>query len=202
MDNKKIVLAIIACITFIIVPIANNVISDYISDSILNQETSPPPLLEQDLSDETISPPIETFTDISNTIKQLQSSAINVTFWLNSPFDTQFKAEDEITLYYKINDKSQFAYFSLFNISPTGELHLIISNEKIETGRMYSLPKTEFYLQAGEPLIEMDKRLSLEKGQEYFKAIVSSERIKWQGFIAKNLENVTWGTQDLTVQVK
>ena len=199
MSNKKIVLAIIACITFVIVPIATNVISDYISDSILNGETS---VLEQDLSVETISPPIETFTDISNTIRQLRNSAISVTFWLNSPFDTEFKAEDEITLYYKINDKSQFAYFSLFNISPTGELHLIINNEKVETGRMYSLPKTEFYLQAGEPLIEMDKRLSLQKGQEYFKAIVSSERIKWQGFIAKNLENLAWGTQELTVQVK
>jgi len=48
------------------------------------------------------------------------------------------------------------------------------------------------------------KQIALERGQEYFKAIVTSEPIEWKAFIgAKGKPGVTfWGTTELIVDVE
>jgi len=82
-------------------------------------------------------------------------------------------------------------------VSPAGKLSLIF-NEFVEVGKEYGR------LQAQENVTTV-MQIALETGQEYFKAIVTSEPIDWKAFIAaaaKGKPGVTfWGTKELKVDV-
>jgi len=141
-------------------------------------------------------------------LKQLSNpDLVRVTFWLNLPGKTHFSSQDEVTVYYKISDLggSSAAYFSLFNISPSGDLSILLNNEPIEAGRIYSLPKTQTSWFA---VPSMTARLRLQTGREYFKALVTAIRIKsWSDFLSseemtRELRRVKFlGTQTLIVDV-
>ncbi|RKZ74208.1 MAG: hypothetical protein DRR19_30305 [Candidatus Parabeggiatoa sp. nov. 1] len=141
--------------------------------------------------------------------KQLQqlhhpnNATITVTFWLNLPGKTQLTVDEEVTLYYKFDDNAESnGYFTLFNVSPEGSLSLLFQNLDIQANRIYSLPKAQIDWQP-EQLVAMDSRLSLEKGEEYFKAIVTSAPLSLETELATALQEMAfWGTSELTVFVQ
>ncbi len=170
---------------------------------------------EQWLNDE--SPPLETIpasqqqttsTIISpKTKSERQPTPLIVTLWLDSPDKTQFHTGDKVTLYYKINTKENFptvAYFTLFNLSVADKWAITLNNNKIKVGELYSLPKGRYALQPGQN-VGTDARLRLTYGRKHFKAIVTSEPIKWETLgtdIATGLQSVTiWGEGTLTIDV-
>jgi serine/threonine protein kinase len=132
---------------------------------------------------------------------------LTVTFWLDSPGKTDFNTGDEVTLYYQFSTTvEQFsnAYFSLFRVSSSDKWALILDNEKVEADKRYSLPKGEQVLEPGQN-VGMDARLRLSAGEQNFKAIVTSEPIRWESVtdIEKSLEGVAfWGMGGLTVTVQ
>ncbi|HDN25650.1 MAG TPA: DUF4384 domain-containing protein [Thioploca sp.] len=131
------------------------------------------------------------------------NATITVTFWLNLPGKTQLTVDEEVTLYYKFNDDAESnGYFTLFNVSPEGSLSLLFQNLDIQANRIYSLPKAQIDWQP-EQLVAMDSRLSLEKGEEYFKAIVTSAPLSLETELATALQEMAfWGTSELTVFVQ
>ncbi|MDM8559735.1 hypothetical protein [Candidatus Parabeggiatoa sp. HSG14] len=79
-------------------------------------------------------------------------------------------------------NKTNF-YFTLFNISPIGELSILIENEKIIAGKLYALSKGQQNGQISQ------KNLRLKTGREYFKAIVTTEPIiSWLEFLATDVK--------------
>ena len=147
------------------------------------------------------------------TLKRLHNpnAPVIVKFWLNSKEDLQLNAGDEVKFYYEIsyNKRSKdlnhktHAYFSLFKISPTGLLSIIVDNKAVKANKVYLLSDTHTDWQQGKQLVvERHKLLYLQKGQEYFKAIVTSQRIALEADIEKKLQRVAfWGTWELTVAV-
>jgi len=120
-----------------------------------------------------------------------------VTLWLESPGKTQFHKGDKVTLYYKINTQETFptvAYFTLFDLSMADKWFIIINNEEIKVGELYSLPKGQkAALQPGQN-VGTDARLRLTNGRKHYRAIVTPEPIKWETLgtdIVTELQNVT-----------
>jgi len=153
-------------------------------------------------------PLVEFPTDIVAQVKSLQNpdAPFSVAMWINNiPNVTEFTTEDEIVLHYKVRDfpPEKTAYLTLFNISPTGNLSQLLFNKTVKNEQIYSLPESQTAIEADAPLIIMPK-LSLEKGQEYFKAIVTDEPIDWEKFIAANgkISANLWGTAELAVNIK
>jgi len=158
-------------------------------------------------------PPVEVDTvvagDIVAKLKSLQNpnAPFAVAMWINNvPGITKFTTEDEVVLHYQISDLSldKTAYFSLFNVSPTGELSQLLLNQPIKGDNIYSFPELQTPLKPDAPLVIMSQ-LTLEKGQEYFRAIVTLEEIAAEKLMTapqKALQQTTWGTKSLMVQVK
>jgi len=167
-----------------------------------------------DLIGEPISEPEEIVipADIAEQLKQLHNPkmAVKVILWLNQPNQTEFTTTENVTLYYKISDlpENTPAYLSLFNISPVGELSTLLLNRPIEAGEIYTLPDAQIPVQPGTAISELviTQQLSLEAGQEYFKAIVTSEPIVEQTLLTTMTEALQtvkfWGTAELMVKVK
>ncbi|MDM8566366.1 DUF4384 domain-containing protein [Candidatus Halobeggiatoa sp. HSG11] len=147
-------------------------------------------------------------TDIVAQVKSLQNPAasFSIAMWINNiPNVTEFTTEDEIVLHYKVGDfpSEKTAYLTLFNISPTGELSQLLFNKTVKNEQIYSLPESQTAIEADAPLVVMPK-LTLEIGQEYFKAIVTNEPIDWKKFIATNgkISAKIWGTTELVANIK
>ncbi|EDN68267.1 hypothetical protein BGP_5836 [Beggiatoa sp. PS] len=166
-----------------------------------------------DLIGEPISEPEEIVipADIAEQLKQLHNpkKAFKVILWLNEPNKTQFTTTENVTLYYKISDlpENTPAYLSLFNISPVGELSTLLLNRTIEAGEIYTLPDAQIPVQPGTAISELviTQQLNLEAGQEYFKALVTSEPIvkTFLTTMTEALQTVKfWGTAELMVKVK
>jgi hypothetical protein len=131
------------------------------------------------------------------------ASAVTVTFWLNSPGKTQFSTHDLVIFYYQVNSpKHHRLYFTLFNVSPSGKWLILLNNEAIEAGQLYSMPKTRYDWRPGE-ILRRDRRLRLEAGREHFKAIVTSAPVAWTRLAAETAERLPQflGTTELTVDV-
>jgi hypothetical protein len=93
-------------------------------------------------------------------------------------------------------------YLTLFNISPQNQWAALINNEAVTNGTLYSLPKG----QSSETDSRHDNRLRLERGREYFKAIITSEPINWSEFFASTKSRQTKsrsivGSKELAVEV-
>ncbi|RKZ70299.1 MAG: hypothetical protein DRR19_33455 [Candidatus Parabeggiatoa sp. nov. 1] len=165
-----------------------------------------------------VTPPPETVTNQPNPIitqlKELliPEAAVTVAFWLDAPDKTQFSTQHRVTLYYQIKE-SAFAngnqrefYFTLFNISPTGKLSILLTNEAIEANKLYALPKPRTDWQP-EQFSRQDKRLRLEAGREYFKAIVTTEPIaSWLKLLATDMmeqlqRDKLLGTKEMWINV-
>lgn len=175
----------------------------------------PPPIAPPLLSAPIAKPPT-TMTDnpVVTHLKKLQipNALLTVQFWLDTPGKTQFSTDDRLTLYYKVSPLTEVSsspvenvYFSLFNVAPTSKLSILLENEEIEIGQLYSLPKPPTNKQV-QPILQQDKRLGLEPGYEYFKAIVTFQPItSWLKFLATDtnaeLERVL-GTKELSVTVQ
>jgi len=86
----------------------------------------------------------------------------------------------------------------LINISPKGQLSEIFS-ELIEVNKVYGT------LQKGQYATTV-KQIPLETGQEYFKAIVTSEPIDWETFITMATKGKSqikfWNAEELIVNVE
>jgi hypothetical protein len=104
-----------------------------------------------------------------------------VTFWLNSPGKKQFTTADDVTIYYKIShlDKNNPIYLTLFNISPADQLGILVQNQAIEVGRVYTYPDNS---DNSTDLVfgQISTGLGLEVGREYFKAVVTSREIPYR----------------------
>ena len=128
-------------------------------------------------------------------------------------------------------------YLTLLNVAPDGTVAILYPQKKdfapeigtklylnaeVETGKVYSIPKLPEELKPGQN-VAIDLRLRLEVGQEYFKAIVTSEPIDWErlqvgdfhvsfkGETARNLlietventrKSFSWATGSLRVDVQ
>ncbi len=119
-----------------------------------------------------------------------------VDLWIDEPGKIQFSTSDRVTLYYRVNGlpKGEKAYLTLLNVAPDGTVAILYPqkqdfapgigtklyfNAEVETGKVYSIPKTRQALKSGQN-VAMDLRLRLEAGQEYFKAVVTSEPVDWE----------------------
>ena len=130
-------------------------------------------------------------------LAQLENPAVPfaVDMWIDEPGKTTFTTSDRVTLYYRVNGlpKGEKAYLTLLNVAPDGTVAILYPQKKdlapeigtklylnaeVETGKIYSIPKTQEALKPGQN-VAVDLRLRLEAGQEYFKAIVTSEPIDW-----------------------
>ncbi|OAD19521.1 hypothetical protein THIOM_004839 [Candidatus Thiomargarita nelsonii] len=140
--------------------------------------------------------------DIVSQLKRLHNpdATFTIDLWFDERRKTRFISGEPINIYYKIKglNKGTRAYLTLLNVSPAGKLSLIF-NEFVEVGKEYGS------LQAQENVTTV-MQIALETGQEYFKAIVTSEPIEWKAFIAaaaKGKPRVTfWGTKELIVDVE
>jgi hypothetical protein len=162
-----------------------------------------------------------------------------VDLWIEEPGITQFTTHDKVTLYYRVNGlpEGENAYLTLLNVAPDGTVAILYPQKKdfyqgpgtklflnaeVQTGQVYSIPKTQQALKPGQN-VAVDLRIRLAEGQEYFKAIVTSEPIDWQhleidefrvsfqgetahGFVVETIKNtkasLSWGTGSLRVEVK
>ena len=130
-------------------------------------------------------------------------------FWIDAPGKTVFYQEDRVTLFYKVTGfrKDILLYFTLLHISDQGVISPLLSQKEIFANQEYTLPEQ---LPAGDstlPEIINTHRLTLNTvGKEYFKAIVTSERIDWEELLKRIQEKVQpvslWATSELTVDVK
>jgi hypothetical protein len=141
--------------------------------------------------------------DLATQLKNLHNpyAPLTVELWFDERGKTYFSSRHKTTIHYKINGlkKGTPAYLTLLNISPAGKLSMLFS-ESVAVGKVYGSLKTGQYATSV-------KQTYLEKGQEYFKAIVTSEPIKesWEAFIAAAVQGdprmTFWGTEELTVMV-
>ncbi len=134
---------------------------------------------------------------------QISNAPVTVAFWLDTVGKTQFSRHDRLTLYYKINGLNTASYFTLFNVSPSSKLSIVLDNKPIEVGKLYSLPKAQSDWLPNQFSIK-DTRLRLEVGHEYFKAIVTIEPIAWSQFFETNTTKALsqiLGIQKLEVDV-
>jgi len=130
-------------------------------------------------------------------------------FWIDAPGKTVFYQNDRVTLFYKVTGfrKDILLYFTLLHISDQGVISPLLSQKEIFANQEYTLPEQ---LPAGDstlPEIINTHRLTLNTvGKEYFKAIVTSERIDWEELLKRIREKVQpvslWATSELTVEVK
>jgi DNA gyrase/topoisomerase IV subunit A len=123
----------------------------------------------------------------------IHEAAVTVSFWLESPDKKHFSTQDRVTLYYQIketafaNRNQEEFYFTLFNISPTDKLFIVLTNKTIKAKKIYALPTHQTEWQP-EQFSKKDQRLRLEAGKEYFKAIVTTEPISsWLKFLATDI---------------
>jgi len=126
-----------------------------------------------------------------------QDSPIKVSLWLGEPGQKYFDSRKKVVIAYEVQgDYGTTAYLTLLNISPKGQISKMFS-EKIEIGQKY-----EGKLRLGAEYVKRRETL-LEKGQEYFKAIVSSEPLNdWRNFINGGTTEMNfWGTGEIMVNV-
>ncbi|KHD05682.1 hypothetical protein PN36_12770 [Candidatus Thiomargarita nelsonii] len=123
---------------------------------------------------------------------------ITIDLWFDERRKTRFNSGQPVNIYYEIKgiNKGTRAYLTLLNVSPAGKLSLIF-NEFVEVGKEYGRLQ-------GQENVTTVKQITLERGQEYFKAIVTSEPIEWKAFIgAEGKPRMTfWGTKELIVDVE
>ena len=200
MNTKEILLTSIIALTIgIILVHYEDFIDTDDNDSQPQQiaNVSPPPQTAPSVEE----PPKDSVTQLK--ALQISNAPIVVTFWFNIPGKTQFSRHDKLTLYYKIKGLNTASYFTLFNVSPNGKLSIVLNNEPIEVGKLYSLPKAQPDWLPNQ-FSKQDTRLRLEVGGEYFKAIVTVEPIAWLEFLAadatKELPQIL-GIQELEVEV-
>lgn len=177
--------------SFLIVTVIGGAISGVAGTLILDWLKSPPSISQQIRNLNNPSPPF----------------AVN--FWIDASGKTVFYQEDRVTLFYKVTGfrKDMPLYFTLLNISAEGVINPLLSQKEIQANQEYTLPEQ---LPAGDstlPEIINTHRLTLNiTGKEYFKAIVTSERIDWEQLLKRIQENVhpvsLWATTELTVEVK
>jgi hypothetical protein len=153
--------------------------------------------------------PAQAATLSSSQIEQLSNPGlVTITFWLDAPGKTHFSSSEKVTLYYKINDLAENtpAYFSLFNISPSDTVSVLLNNVPVEPGRIYALPKLQTTWAPGE-IVKMTSRLVLQSGREYFKALVTTIPIdSWPAFFGVTTKSrfqrvILLGSHALTVEV-
>ena len=162
--------------------------------------TPPPPVSTLKPKGSTPPPPVSTL--------KLDNARLIVKLWLDSPDKTQFKAGDKVRFFYQmvpVDNISTTAYFTLFNRVAVNEWAIVVSNEAVETGKLYSLPKgRKVVLRSGKSVGE-DTRLRLTAGRKHVIAIVTPKPIDWKVLgadIMKGLQSMTvWGLKELVVEV-
>jgi len=185
MNTKEILLTSIIALTIGIVTVIFNVhyekfIDNNDNDNEPQQTTNLPSLPQTALPLSSVeAQPKDSVTQLK--ALQISDAPVMVTFWLDTPGKTQFSRHDKLTFYYKINGLNTASYFTLFNVSPSGKLSIVLNNEPIEVGKLYSLPKAQQDWLPNE-FVKKETRLRLEVGSEYFKAIVTVKPILWLAF--------------------
>lgn len=160
-----------------------------------------------------------------------------VDLWIDEPEKFRFSTRDRVTLYYRINrlPGNRPAYLTLVNVAPDGTISILYPqksdfytgpgdkrflNAPVIPGQVQSIPKTR--IAAGSSAVSVDARIRLAEGREYFKAIITSEPVDWQGmglgafrstysggaakgFVVEMADRITrspfWATGDLRVEV-
>jgi len=149
--------------------------------------------------------PSECETAKSDLVAQLKclhnpNAPFSVSLWLDKRGKKQFNSHQKVTIGYQVNGlkKGTQAYFTLLNVSPSGQLAMIFS-EPIEVEKAYGKL-------TGQSNVAKVKQINLETGQEYFKAIVTTGYIDWEAFIKATANGKPpvklWGTVELMVKVK
>ncbi len=141
------------------------------------------------------------FDDLVAQLKCLENpqAPFTISLWLDEHGKKHFNRYKKVTIGYEINGLKQGTpvYFTLLNISPSGQLSMIL-NEVIEAEKIYGQL-------TGQLNVVIVKQIHLEAGQEYFKAIGTLKPINWKAFIKAatngNPPVTIWGTVELTVTV-
>ncbi len=147
--------------------------------------------------------------DLATQIRQLHNAALRVELWLDRPGKTQFNSTDQITLYYRVTApglaRGTPLYLSLFNIAPNGAFVKFPDRyieQPVKAGETYSIPRLPG---EDEPPVAAGVRLRLHPGEEYFKALATSDPIHWKIFLEQHAQKIHsagyWGTGSLTIKV-
>jgi hypothetical protein len=116
--------------------------------------------------------------------------------WIDEPGKTRFTTDDRVTLYYRVNrlPGNRNAWLTLVNVAPDGAVSILYPqkadfyegpgqkrflNAPVEAGKVHAIPKKQNILLPGQN-VAIDLRIRLARGQEYFKAIVTSEPVDWE----------------------
>jgi hypothetical protein len=134
-----------------------------------------------------------------------------VEIWIDEPGKTEFVAESPVTLYFNVHGppKGAKVYLTLINVSPAGTISLLYpkrsdfspipgaklyANAEVTPGKVHSIPRRGTDLPPGHS-IGVDATVRLEPGQEYFKAIVTSEPVDWERMNLGDFRNLFQGTE-------
>ena len=174
----------------IIIPISVNVISDLISEHLLNEDS------ETKVVNENFKPPeisetpniVDEVSKVDDKIAELQvakidekafaipkianKKTISIDFWLDEKGKMYFQNNQAVVVHYKVEAASeQSLFFSLFNrASSDGAWSPLLENKLVKVGKLYSFPVVK-----SSQFVMLGFELRLQAGMEYFLAVVSAE---------------------------
>jgi len=192
MTFKEILLAVLIPLILGIVIVHYQKYIDSSDSSTSNTSTTPP--IEENPIEANISvpPPERILPDnLVTQLKGLQNpnASFGVVLWFNQPGQTRFRHPEIVTINYEVNGLEEVGYLTLLNVSPAGKISMILS-EKVQNSKYFK---------------KVNRITLTETGEEYFKAIVTTEPIEWKTFIAAAIRGEererAWGTTALIVDV-
>ncbi len=137
----------------IIIPISVNVISDLISEHLLNEDSE---------------------IKVDEVPEIVNKNTISVDFWLNEKGKMDFQNNQAVVVHYKIKaDNEQSLFFSLFSrASSDGAWSPLLENQLVKVGELYSFSVVKV---KSSQFVTQGFELHLQAGTEYFLAVVSAE---------------------------
>ena len=176
----------------IIIPISVNVISDLISEHLLNEDSEtkivnenfkPPEITETPSIVDEVPKVDEKITELQvakigeNTFempKTANKNTISIDFWLDEKGKMYFQNNQAVVVHYKIEAVSeQSLFFSLFNrASSGGAWSPLLENQLVKVSKLYSFSVVKV---KSSQFVTQGFELRLQAGTEYFLAVVSAE---------------------------
>ncbi|MDM8565761.1 hypothetical protein QUF74_08920 [Candidatus Halobeggiatoa sp. HSG11] len=141
----------------IIIPISVNVVSDLISEHLLNEDSK----IIENIDKKTFEIP-----------KIANKNTISVDFWLNEKGEMYFQNNQAVVVRYKVEAASeQTLFFSLFSRASSDSVWSpLLENQLVKVGELYSFPVVK-----SSQFVTQGLELRLQAGTEYFLAVVSAE---------------------------
>ena len=176
----------------IIIPISVNVISDLISEHLLNEDSKTKAVNENFEPPEITETPniVDEVSKVGGKITEPQvpkidkktfeipevakKNTISIDFWLDEKGKMYFQNNQAVVVRYKVEAASeQSLFFSLFNrASSDGVWSPLLENQLVKVGKLYSFSEVKV---KSSQFVTQGLELRLQAGTEYFLAVVSAE---------------------------